>query len=279
MERCQVLKEQQGELIVPREQPDTEPVKLDSGTRHLFYELFVGREDTYSEEYTAQRRVVEQRNEPLTEEVLEEHLSGQRTIGTYVQRPNGTAKYLVMDLDISKKILLKYTMDSPEFGQYMKLCGETAWETVKILRRLGLQGYVESSGCRGYHVWIFFTEWIPVRYVNTLAQVIAGELGKVQKEEIGVEFFPDDRRMRAGKPGQSIKLPLGLNSRSGRMGYFLDESFVQVADVPTYLKNIARFSLSAVKRIIGMHAGRKEEQPANPERESILDRNLEEFGK
>lgn len=279
MERYQRLQDQAGKLIVPQEEIHQEQVKLDSGTRHLFYELFVGREDTYSEEYVAQRRVVEQRNEPLTEEILEEHLSGQRTIGTYVQRPNSTAKYLVIDLDISKKILLKYAVESPEFAQYRKLCGEMTGEVVKILHKLGLQGYVENSGYRGYHVWIFFTEWIPVRYVNALSQIIAEELARTQRDEIGIEFFPDDRRMRSGKPGQSIKLPLGLNPRSGQMGYFLDEKFEQVTEISAYLKSIAKFSLTAIKRLIGMHAGKKEERVVQSERTEILDQNLEEFGK
>lgn len=279
MERYQRLQDQAGKLIVPQEEIHQDQVKLDSGTRHLFYELFVGREDTYSEEYVAQRRVVEQRNEPLTEEILEEHLSGQRTIGTYVQRPNSTAKYLVIDLDISKKILLKYAVESPEFAQYRKLCGKMTGEVVKTLHKLGLQGYVENSGYRGYHVWIFFTEWIPVRYVNALSQIVAEELASIQRDEIGIEFFPDDRRMRSGKPGQSIKLPLGLNPRSGQMGYFLDEKFEQVTEISAYLKSIAKFSLTAIKRLIGMHAGKKEERVVQSERTEILDQNLEEFGK
>ncbi len=278
MDRYQKLRSGEKSIIRPQ-MPDTaEHTTLDCEAKHLFYELFVGREDTYSEGYMGQRRIVEQKNAPLTTEVLEEHLSGARTIGTYARRPNSTAKYLVLDIDISKKVLLKYEAGSPEFEQYMKICGNVTGEVTRILHRLGLKGYVEYSGYRGYHVWIFFTEWIPVRYVNALSQVLAQELSGIQRDEIVVEFFPDDRRMRPGKPGQNIKLPLGLNPRSGQTGYFLDDDFKQAAEPSLFLKDIARFSLAAVKKIVGMHMGRREEARTESEK-NILDRDLDEFGK
>lgn len=279
MEHYQKIQTTERNLIIPEGQISRETVKMDSWTRRLFYELFVGREDTYSEEFMTRRKMVEQKNEPLTEDVLEEHLSGRRTIGTYVQRPNSTAKYLVIDLDISKKILLEYTTDSPEFGQYIKICGEMTGEIIKILNRLGLRGYIENSGYRGYHIWIFFTEWIPVRFVNALSQIIMENFYQIQKEEISIEFFPDDRRMRAGKTGQSIRIPLGMNPRSGQVSCFLDENFERVTELSSYLKGIAKFSLTAVKRIIGMHVGKKGEYDFGSERPNALDRNLKEFGK
>lgn len=279
MERCQKLQTTEKKLLIPEKGVSQENAVIDSGIKRLLYELFVGREDTYSEESMANRRVVEQRNEPLTEDVLEEHLSGQRTIGTYVQRPNGTAKYLVIDMDVSKKILFKHTVDSPEFSQYIKLCSEMTGEIIKILHRLGLQGYMENSAYRGYHIWIFFTEWIPVRYINALSRIIAEKFNQNQKEEISMEFFPDDRRVRTGKAGQSIRIPLGMNPRSGRISYFLDENLGKVTELSSYLKGIARFSLTAIKRIIGMHMGKTGECEFGTEKQNVLDRDLEEFGK
>lgn len=280
MERYQTLQSEDAKILsYPESILVSGQVTLDSKTKHLFYELFVGREDTYSEEHMEQRRIVEQKNEPLTEEILEEHLSGRKTIGTYVQRPNGTVKYLIIDIDISKKIFLKYAVESMEFKQYMKKCGEVTTNMVKIINRLGLQGYVENSGCRGYHIWIFFTEWIPVRYVNALTRIIGKEASNIQKEEIVIEFFPDDRKIRTGKMGQCMKLPLGLNVKSGMTGYFLDNHLELVTDISAFLKNIAQFSLSAVKRIIGMYAGKEDTSVVGSIGENILDRNLETFGK
>ncbi len=281
MERCQKLRDTgKDRLLSPAVQGSDEErqPELDGKAVHLFCELFVGREDTYVEEYMMQRRVVEQKNEPLTEEIVREHLSGSRTVDTYVQRPNSTAKYLVIDVDISKKIFLKYSMGSPEFEQFMKQCAQAALEIMKALDRLGLKGCAEYSGCRGYHIWIFFTEWIPVRYIHALSQIIAEQIKEVPSEEISVEYFPDDRKLRTGKAGQSIKLPLGIHPGSGYRSCFLDEDLQAVADISAWMKDAARFSLPALKRIIGMHGGQKKENLAVSEREPSLDRDLESFG-
>ena len=228
-----------------------------------------------------QRRVSKQKNEPLIEDVVKEHLSGRRTIGTYVRRPNNTAKYLVLDFDVSKKVSLKYSTESQEFAQYMKRCFQVMTETWKELNRMGLQGYVEYSGGRGYHIWIFFTEWIPVRYIQALSEIIAEKTEKIQAEDINVEYFPDDRKLRAGKTGQSIKLPLGIHPKSGQTGYFLDERFQKVTELSAYLKDIAKYSLPAVKRVIGMFGGQRKESAvrAGTDRGMILDRKLDGFGK
>lgn len=283
MERYQELQSDGKDRLLPppagREPDARRRPDLHGGAVRLFCELFVGREDTYAEEYMAQRRVVEQKNEPLTEEIVREHLSGRRTIGTYVQRPNSTAKYLVIDIDVSKKIFLKYSMESPEFTQYMKQCAQTAAETLKALGRLGLRGCAEYSGCRGYHIWIFFTEWIPVRYIQALSQIITEQIKEVQMEEISVEYFPDDKKLRAGKAGQSIKLPLGMHLGSGFYSYFLDENLQAVTDPSAWMKDLARFSLPALKRIIGMHGGQKKENPPVSGQGPVLDRNLQGFGK
>lgn len=281
MERCQKLQSAGEQMLLSPSHPEPKAGKqpdLDGRTLHLFYELFVGREDTCTEEYMAQRRVVEQKNEPLTEEVVREHLSGRRTIGTYVQRPNSTAKYLVIDMDVSKKIFLKYSMESPEFMQYMKQCLQAAADTLKILGRMGLKGYAEFSGYRGYHIWVFFTEWIPVRYIHALSRIIAEQIKDVQTEEISVEYFPDDRKQRAGKAGQSIKLPLGIHPGNGQQSYFLDENLQAVTEPSAWMKDMARFSLPVLKRIIGMYGGQKKANPTLSGREDILDRNLEAFG-
>src|SRR5699024_7424421 len=85
-----------------------------------YMDLFVGREDTYARETygSGNKRMSEQVPEPLTEEMIRQHLSGDVILGTYVQRPNGTSKYVVFDIDISKKILLQYDYGSSEFNAY-----------------------------------------------------------------------------------------------------------------------------------------------------------------
>lgn len=134
----------------------------------------------------------------------------------------------------------------------------TAGGILKQLKRLGLKGYPEFSGYRGYHIWVFFTEWIPTRYVNMLTDVI--EDGLQEKPAcVSVEFFPNKSRMKAGATGQAIKLPYGIHIQSGRRSMLLTEDFQEIEPDREQLLSIAQFSPQAIKRVIGARTKEEEE--------------------
>lgn len=139
---------------------------------------------------------------------------------------------------------------------------------------MGIYSYIEYSGCRGYHVWIFFTEWIPVRYVNMLTDVIEKRLAVDASDEISVEFFPNKTRVKAEKFGQVIKLPYGRHTRTGERSYFMDESGEPVGDLDAFLDSLSKNTLNAVKKVLAMNIGMKEDI-----REKTVDTNLDAFGK
>ena len=240
-----------------------------------YMDLFVGREDTYAREtYGAgNKHMSEQVPEPLTEEMIRQHLSGDVILGTYVQRPNGTSKYVVFDIDISKKILLQYDYGSSEFTVYKQNAAEYASKLCKIFRRMGMNGYIEDSGFRGYHVWIFFTGWIPVRYINRFTECVQKELGD-SGNGITMEFFPNSARIRTGKFGQKIRLPLGVHIRTGNRSYFVDMKFRPITDYKDYFSGVAKYSLNAVQKVLGMYLPETKEQ----EKYKEVDADLEKFG-
>lgn len=243
-----------------------------------YMELFAGREDTYAVEMPGPggKRIAEQVMEPLTEEIIRRHLAGEMTVESYVQRPNSTAKYTVFDIDISKRILLQYSYGSAEFTAYKQKAAGFARQLCKVLRRIGLTGYVEDTGFRGYHVWVFFTEWIPVRYINQFTDCVQKELEE-EEEDIVLEIFPNNIRVRQGKCGQRIKLPLGIHIRTGQQSFFLDEGMSPVVDYKEFLSGIAKYSLAAVRKILGMYTMDVKGQPGQPELK-VADQNLERFG-
>ena len=243
-----------------------------------YMELFAGREDIYAVEMPGPggKRIAEQVMEPLTEEVIRRHLAGEMTVESYVQRPNSTAKYTVFDIDISKRILLQYSYGSAEFTAYKQKAAGFARQLCKVLRRIGLTGYVEDTGFRGYHVWVFFTEWIPVRYINQFTDCVQKELEE-EEEDIVLEIFPNNIRVRQGKCGQRIKLPLGIHIRTGQQSFFLDEGMSPVVDYKEFLSGIAQYSLAAIRKILGMYTMDVKEQPGQPELK-VADQNLERFG-
>lgn len=254
-----------------------EKVCVRSGDLQEYISLFVGREDTYAKEvlWEGRQRRMEQIFEPVTEDVLRQHLDGSEILGTYVQRPNNTAKYVVFDIDISKKILLQYQLRDKEFSGYKKQAARIAECVCKILKRMGIKGYIEDSGYRGYHVWIFFMEWIPVRYINELADCIQKELYQNinEHENITMEIFPNRARIKAGKCGHCIHLPLGKHIITGRRSIFLSTDFMPVEDYHDFLSGISKVSLPALKRILGTYAL----NTSDTSQEKEVDKNLERF--
>lgn len=79
--------------------------KFDKDTPAKILDCFAGREDMYSIENLNKdsRRHVQEQLSPLTEQKVHEHIHGSMSIGTYIQRPNNTIRFIVADVDVSKK--------------------------------------------------------------------------------------------------------------------------------------------------------------------------------
>lgn len=277
LDRLNCLQKKEKYIVMPGVEAflekDDVDVKGDQQFVHAFLQIFGGREDIYGREELnyGKRRCIKQIPEPLTEEVIKRHLDGRYTVSTYIQRPNHTVKYLIIDLDISKKHLLQEGVETALY-QYLPEAGRAAQEMLKILRGLGLRGYLEYSGYRGYHIWIFFTEWIPTRYVTMLAERI-DYLWNEKIPDITVEYFPNKGRMRNGSVGQSLKMPYGVHIKTGKRSMLLTDEFQKVQPDYMYLSNIEQFSLQAIKRIV---EGDTQDIERGEQKEA--DTNLEAFG-
>lgn len=241
-------------LSISVKNEDMEEWEPDKTELQTYLTLFVGREDLYAcENMENGRRKMMTVFEALTEDVVRKHLTGHVTLETYIQRPNATVSFFVLDIDISKKILLQYADGTKEFEQYLEKAAAVTAKIQKVLRSIGLQTYAEFSGYRGYHLWLFFTEWIPIRFANMLGDYMESRIkadGVLEETGLQLEFFPNKAHVRADKPGQCIKLPYGVHVKSGRMSYFLTKEMEPVSDVGKYLKNVARYSLKAVKKVL-----------------------------
>lgn len=113
-----------------KEDIETQIQKFDRKVVASFMELFIGREDLYAhEEMEANgRRHIETIPDPLTEDIVNRHLSGEETVDTYVMRNNETVHYMVIDIDISKRILLGL--------QEKEIPSQYLFETAKTAKKL-----------------------------------------------------------------------------------------------------------------------------------------------
>ena len=217
-------------------------------------ESFAGRDDIFSTEYSVgnQHRKTELQERPLTEQQVDEHLRGEITIGTYIQRPNSTVRFIVWDIDISKHFLLKYGSCGIEFDACLQHAYHKALEIQNLLEDKGMRGYIEFSGFRGYHVWLFLTEWIPVRFANMFTDRMAEEI--IQEDDITIECFPNKVRLKQGRFGQILKLPYGIHVRSGRRSCFIDDDGEPVSDIDGFTDALARYPLSSIRRVLSTGA-------------------------
>lgn len=259
--------------IMPQRSLEDDQIIFDNNTAARMMKAFSGREDIHSKEVIGRdrNRQSEMVPSPLTEKLLVQHLCGEITLGTYIQRSNATVRYIVIDVDVSKKVLLKTERGTDMFNTYLFKAQNKALDICRLLDHMGLRGYLEYSGYRGYHVWLFMTEWMPTRYANMLCECIEARIST--DDDLMIEFFPNKTRVKEGKYGQVIKLPYGIHVKTGERSYFIDDEGRPVLEINPFIDGLARYTISAVKRVLASYTGIQE----SVEKKEV-DKDLKVFG-
>lgn len=163
---------------------------------------FVGRRDAFALQVAdGSYRTVDR---GITPQDLRRHLAGDCTLGTYTLVPGadgGTlAGYGCLDLD---------RMD---VGALREL-----WRAAASILPVGCL-VPESSGRKGFHLWVVLREPIPAWKVRAVLLAVA------ERARVGaVEVFPKQNELSPHQPyGNLVKLPLGLHRGSGKRSCFLD---------------------------------------------------------
>ena len=175
--------------------------------------------------------------------------------------------------NVSKKVLLKHPFGSDGFEEYLEKAFNRSKEVLGILKEMGIRGYMEASGHRGFHIWIFLTEWIPVRYAHLFCENLQDKIGEDEAGEISIEYFPNKTRIRPDKPGQVIKLPYGQHIRTGRRSFFLDDEGNPCLDINAFIDGLAKYSLGTIRKILASYI-----KTSEPELSREVDEDISSFG-
>lgn len=230
------------------------PPTFSEAEMERFMRLFCGREDMFATvDFANGRKNVFMQYRPLTEEVIRRHLAGEMTAATYVQRPNGTARFFVLDIDISRKVFLEARDVPGRLAEGMKKAADTAGRAFAYFQGKGVRLRLELSGGRGYHLWLFFEEWVPVRHLNMLQDRFEAECRPLD-DDVSVEFFPNKVRLKAGTAGQCVKLPLGIANAGGGRSALLEDDFSPCASFVRWCDNTPLYSLAKLKRFLALKA-------------------------
>ena len=228
----------------------------------LFRSLFKGREDIYAKRFESRktgksgyqpscrnewvRGICEKPRtscgscskrsfEPVTDDVIKNHLTGSIVMGVYPLLPNETCHFLATDFD-------KETWRE-DVRAFMDTC---------ILE--GIPASLERSRSgNGAHVWIFFEKPVSAAKARKLGSFLMTRTLD-RRPEIGLDsfdrFFPNQDTMPKGGFGNLIALPLQKAARDKNHCLFLDNKMIPYIDQWTFLASIKRLDENKLDYII-----------------------------
>ncbi|MFA5192710.1 MAG: restriction endonuclease subunit R, partial [Verrucomicrobiia bacterium] len=221
----------------------------------LFRNLFRGREDVYAVRWEgrngktgyspAYRRVwggsFQKKSDepkeyfPLTDHVIQNHLTGKLTIGVYPLLTDETCWLLAADFD--------KTGWQDDVRAFLETCRE--WNVPTVIER--------SRSGRGGHVWVFFEAALSARLARKLGAAILTRTME-RRHQVGLDsydrFFPNQDTMPKGGFGNLIALPLQYLPRSNGNSVFLNADFVPYPDQWEFLSSVRRMQFAEVEAIV-----------------------------
>jgi group II intron reverse transcriptase/maturase len=213
--------------------------------KELFLEVFRGCENIHARQWIDERgrwgfSVVER---PLKKKDVYKHLKGDVTLGVYPVTIEDKLTFIVFDIDTAKrKILLE---EPEEFEKLRCKSHEDALLLKKVCKDFGMELYIEDSGYKGRHGWLFFSEMISAETGLKIGRIILDKAGATA-DGLVRELFP----MGGSTRNKSIiKLPFGINRKNNRRCLFLDDDSAPFLDQNSVLQNIIRVNLDKVKNI------------------------------
>jgi len=204
-----------------------------------FLNLFQGRENVYARQWThsSGKTGYTPVTEPLNFKVVKNHLFGNYSVGLYQLDTDNNVKWLAFDIDVRKDTVEQLA----DKGVRDRLFGEMRSIFIKmktILKEFDIPIYLEESGYKGYHVWLFLEEKISARHAMEFAQLLLRQIVDYC-EEIQIEIFP--KQIKASQLGNLLKLPLGIHQVTGKRSYFVDDKFQPILNY-RFLSEIRQIS-------------------------------------
>lgn len=144
--------------------------------------------------------------QPLTEELILEHLAGNITLGSYqLLEADSKVNWIGWDVDSNDlNIARSYTK---------QLLGKIA----------SLPHAVEFSGGKGYHILVFLSEPMDAQKAKNVVDYVRDSEGLPKSGKSHVEAFPKQGKLtKTQTMGSLMKLPLGKHPRTHEVSRFVD---------------------------------------------------------
>jgi hypothetical protein len=169
----------------------------------------------------------------VTGDLFKQHLQGTVTLGAYTTFQN-TCIFAAWDIDINKEMYSLFASPDEAFEHY-KI------DIINILKKFhvllkDIPHYMEFSGRKGAHCWVFLEEPVPSEDVYEFLREIAKQV-KYDKRIFHIELFP--KQAKTDGDGNLIKIPLATHRVTGNQSYWCDSflkplelHFHQIEQIP-----------------------------------------------
>ena len=161
----------------------------------------------------------------VNEHLFSQHLQGTITLGAFTTYQN-TCLFGAWDIDINKSIYSKYEDTEQAFNHHKEKIENILSQFEEELK--DYPHYIEFSGRKGAHVWIFFNKPMPSNDVYDYLQDIEKKID-FPRHLFHIETFP--KQAQTYGDGNLIKVPLATHLVSGRQAYWCDTHFNKI-DLP-----------------------------------------------
>ena len=208
--------------------------------------LFAGRENVHARQWIDENGRVGYSpvHEPLAEHLLDLHLQGSATLGVYPVRADQTVLFGAIDIDIRKNALAQ-----PVTDQLRETVRADARRLARQFDALHLPVYVEDSGYKGVHLWIFLLEPVPAADVKRFFEAVVQRVGPPDPA-LQWEVFPKQDRVAEDQLGNLIKLPLGIHLKTGHRCLFTDLDGQEYSDQEGFLQRIQQVERKDFERAV-----------------------------
>lgn len=181
----------------------------------------------------------------LTDEIVVAHLNRQYAIAIFAGPLS--SKFVCFDVDIPDKEVVRKLVDAlVDFG----------FPREKI--------YISSSGNKGYHVEMFFSDMTYTKHLRSTYEIICAKCGFDKHK---VEFRPTDK--------QAIKLPLSVHCKTGNVCWYLDQETLEPIEDIGYVMQIHQIDRDWAQELMKRRA--RENRKFIPLGEHIKQEESEEY--
>ena len=232
-----------------------------------FTTLFSGREAVYARQWVSPTGNAGYTpiHEPLTILVAKNHILGHHTIGVYQLRLDNTVNFIAFDIDIAKAALARGITDRKVWERQVKEAHNLACRLLDIAASMELPFYLEDSGFKGRHLWLFLERPVPAKAAKRLAEGLAGQLPP-PPAGVHLEIFPKQAYVSGEGLGNLIKLPLGIHRKTGRRGIFVTPQGQSIEQQFAYLDKVERVKkeriYETIQRLYGSASAPAEDSPS-----------------